>query len=192
MTALSVIVPTPDGGRLDRLAASLDGQLRDGDEVLIVGDTFHGDLSHVARAVAATPHWRWLEHDAGRAAWGHPQINYGMEQATGDYLVFQDDDDVFAPDALLYIRRATRHLEPPRPLIFKFKIARAGGLVLPQGQVVAENRIGGHCLVVPNVKDKLGTWTDRYAGDWDFIEETLRLWEPIKPVFRPEVITLAR
>jgi hypothetical protein len=114
-----------------------------------------------------------------------------MANAVGDYLIFQDDDDVFYPDALLNIRRAVRHGDP-RPHIFKFRITRAGGLVLPQGQVVAENRIGGHCLVTPNDPERLGSWTDRYAGDWDFIEETLRLWEPIKPVFRPEIITLAR
>lgn len=157
-----------------------------------MGDTFHGNLDHVRRTIERAPHWRWLEHNAGRAAWGHPQINFGMTQAQGDYLVFQDDDDVFAPDALVNIRRAARHLAPPRPLIFKFKIARAGGLVLPQGKVVEENKIGGHCLVVPNEPTRLGTWTDRYAGDWDFIEETLRLWEPLEPVFRPEVIAYAR
>lgn len=115
-----------------------------------------------------------------------------MQEARGDYLVFQDDDDMFAPDALLYIRRATRHLKPPRPLIFKFKIHRAGGVTLPRGRDLGLGKVGGHCLVVPNVKEKLGTWTDRYEGDWDFIEETLRLWEPLEPVFRQEVITYAR
>lgn len=158
----------------------------------MVGDTHTNDLHDVRQWVELQPHWRWLELDAGRHAWGHPQINYGMQEAVGDYLVFQDDDDVFAPDALINIRRATKHLDPPRPLIFKFKIGRAGGLVLPQGQEIAESRIGGHCLVVPNVKEKLGAWTDRYAGDWDFIESTLQLWMPLGPIFRPEVITFAR
>ena len=165
--------------------------MREGDEVIVVGDTHSAPLHEVAAWVEAQAGWRWLAHDAGRHAWGHPQINHGMANARGDYLVFQDDDDVFYPDALLNIRRAVRHGEP-RPHIFKFRITRAGGLVLPRGRLVAENQIGGHCLVTPNDPERLGSWTDRYAGDWDFIEETLRLWEPTKPVFRPEVITLAR
>lgn len=160
--------------------------------MIVVGDTFHGNDLEPTRIAVVNAGWRWYEHDAGYAGWGHPQINFGMTKARGDYLVFQDDDDVFAPGALQYIRRAAKHLDPPRPLIFKFKIARAGGLTLPIGQEIAENRIGGHCIVPPNVPEKLGKWTDRYAGDWDFIEETLRLWEPLKPVFRQEVITYAR
>lgn len=192
MTSLSVIVPTPDGGSLPNLFASLQGQLRDGDEVIVVGDTHHGhDLTLVKNYVEACG-FTWLEHDAGYMGWGHPQINFGMTQAKGDYLVFQDDDDVFAPDALLHIRRAARNAKPPRPLIFKFRIARSGGLVLPIGRELGMGKIGGHCLVVPNVPEKLGKWTDRYEGDWDFIEETLRLWEPLEPVWRPEVITNAR
>lgn len=189
---LSIIVPTPDGGRLERLRDSLDGQLRDGDEVIVVGDTFHGDLSHVGSVIRTWPGWRWEEHDAGYMGWGHPQINYGMTVARGDYLVFQDDDDIFAPGALQYIRRATRHLDPPRPVIFKFKPARFGNITLPVGTDIGCGKIGGHCLVPPNDPARLGKWSDRYEGDWDFIEETLRLWEPVKPVFRPEVITFAR
>ena len=159
----------------------------------MVGDTFHGPLDHLRQVVESMPHWRWLEYNAGRAAWGHPQINYGMDYAEGDYLLFQDDDDVYAPDALLNVRRAVKHLDPPRPVLFKFKAARAGGRTfwVEQG-VVKLGWIGGHCMVVPNVKERLGTWTDRYEGDFDFIEETLRLWEPLEPVWRQEVIVHAR
>lgn len=188
----SIIVPTPDGGTLPLLRDSLQGQLREGDEVLIIGDTFDRDLDELATVVRSWG-WRYEEHDAGYMGWGHPQINYGMEIATGDYLLFQDDDDLYMPDALLNIRRAVRHLDPPRPLLFKFKAMRFGGMTFwrEQGRV-EEGWIGGHCLVVPNVKEKLGKWTDRYEGDFDFIRDTLKLWEPLEPVWRQEVIVLAR
>jgi hypothetical protein len=52
--------------------------------------------------------------------------------------------------------------------------------------------VGGHCMVVPNVPEKLGQWTDRYEGDFDFIEDTLKRWEPLEPVWRQEVIVHAR
>lgn len=160
----------------------------------MVGDTFHGtDLSGVREFVESQQHWRWLEHDAGRAAWGHPQINFGITQATGDYLMFMDDDDVYYGDALANVRRAVKHLDPPRPLLFKFRARRAGGATFwLQRGLVQRNTIGGHCIVVPNVQEKIGRWADEYSGDFDFIEETLELWKPLEPVWRDEVIVDAR
>lgn len=194
MKTLSIIIPTPDGGNLPALHASLAGKLYPGDEVIVVGDTFseHPNLPAVATAVQNAG-WRWLEHNAGYMGWGHPQINYGITQAKGDYLVFQDDDDVFAPDAMVNIHRAIRHVEPPRPHLFRFKAARFGGQTfwIKKG-LVAQGAIGGHCLVTPNIPEKTGKWTDRYEGDFDFIEETLRLWEPLEPIWRQEVISFAR
>jgi hypothetical protein len=193
LKSLSIIVPTPDGGNLPALADSLRGKLYPGDEVIVVGDTFHGvDLSPVRNYVLDQPQWRWEEHDAGRAAWGHPQINYGMSVAKGDYLAFQDDDDIYAPGAIVNIHRAIRRA-PLAPHLFRFRAARFGGAAIWQEKGrVEEGYIGGHCIVTPNVPEKTGRWTDRYCGDFDFIEETLRLWEPIAPVWREEVIVLAR
>lgn len=189
---LSIIVPTPDGGNLPALADSLRKQLYPGDEVIVVGDTFHGPLDAVRDWVLQQPQWRWVEHDAGRAAWGHPQINYGMTVARGDYLLFQDDDDIYAPGALVNVHRAIRRA-PLAPHLFRFKAARYGGQpIWQQKGVVAVGMIGGHCIVTPNDPARTGRWTDRYEGDFDFIEETLRLWEPIAPVWREEVIVLAR
>lgn len=158
----------------------------------MVLDTHTHQLFKVREWVDETPGWRWLAVDAGRHAWGHPQINIGMAAAQGDYIVFQDDDDVFAHDAISNIHRATRHLDPPRPLLFRFHAKRFGRTFWTERGLVAQGAIGGHCIVVPNVRAKLGKWTDRYEGDFDFIVETLALWEPLEPVWRPEVITHAR
>lgn len=115
-----------------------------------------------------------------------------MTLAKGDYILFQDDDDIYAPGALVNVHRAVRRI-PPAPHLFRFRAARFGGAAIWQQKgVVREGMIGGHCMVVPNDPARLGQWTDRYVGDFDFIEETLRLWEPIAPVWREEVIVLAR
>jgi len=178
---------------LNELEESLRYQLVDGDEVLVVLDTHTDSLLPLRAWIDRQPHWRYEVLDAGRHAWGHPQINYGMRLAWGDYLVFQDDDDVFTGDALINIRRAARHLDPPRPLIFKFRAERAGNRVFPiQRGLIAQGAIGGHCLVIPNVSSKFGEWTDRYEGDYDFIVDTLAKWAPLEPVWRDEMITLAR
>lgn len=195
LKTLSIIVPTPDGGRLDRLADSLRGKLYPVDEVIVVGDTTDGPLDAVQQFVEQQPQWRYVDGESTEHSWGHREINRGIQEAQGDYLVFQDDDDVFARDAMVNIHRAVRNVNPPRPHLFRFRAARYGpdGLtVWQQKGRVEEGWIGGHCIVTPNVPEKTGKWTDRYAGDFDFIVETLRLWEPHQPIWRPEVISLAR
>lgn len=189
MTSLSVIVPTPDGGFLGQLFDSIRPQLREADEVIVVGDTHSDPLTEVAEFVRGEGH-RWLELDAGRHAWGHPQVNYGMSQARGDYLVFIDDDDRFAGDAFANIRRAARSLPEPAPMMFRFVSARYG--TLWQEKVVQVGRVGGHEFVVPNIPERLGQWSDSYEGDFDFIVSTLAKWPEYSLVWREQIISIAR
>lgn len=191
MTSLSIIVPTPDGDGLHRLIASIDPQIEIGDDVLIVGDTHDAPLSWLASEIEGKgPPYRFLPLDAGHHCWGHCQINYGITQATGEYLVFIDDDDIFTPEALHIIRARVQEQSEPRPLMFKFHAARLGR-TLPERYEVVESAIGGHCLVAPNIPEKLGLWGCRYGGDFDWIESTLAHW-PAGPAWYDDVIADAR
>ncbi|KPV51453.1 hypothetical protein SE17_21065, partial [Kouleothrix aurantiaca] len=163
-------------------------QLQAGDEVIVVGDTHDGALPHVE--LLCTVHGlRYLAHDAQGHAWGHPQINQGMRVATGDYLVFIDDDDVFDADALATIRAGIAEA-PGRVHLFQFHAARLGR-TLPETHAVVESAIGGHCIVPPNDPAKLGQWGDRYGGDFDFIVTTLAHY-PEGPVWHDQVMAWAR
>lgn len=191
---LSIIVPTADGEGLDVLFASLEGQLTLGDQVLVVGDTHDGPVERAESLVVNHPHFPlnvfdYIEHDAGHHCWGHCQIVHGMRHATGDYLVFIDDDDCFSDGALDAIRRAAAEQPSPRPLMFRFWSERHG-MYFPPRHEVRESAIGGHCMVVPNIPDRLGQWTCRYAGDYDFIVSTLELW-PEGPAWYDDVIACA-
>src|SRR5262245_6575165 len=160
---LSIIVPTHDGDGLEALFESMIAQLAPDDEVLIVGDTRDGELGDVQRAVRAAG-FRYLAHNSGHHCWGHCQINAGIrEAAIGNYLVFIDDDDCFPDGALDTIRRAAAEQPTPRPLMFKFWSERHGR-TLPPRHEVRESAIGGHCMVTPNIPDRLGRWECRYAG----------------------------
>jgi hypothetical protein len=188
---LSIIVPTPDGEGLHTLFDSLYGQIRPGDEVLVVGDTHDGPLPFVQTLIDSIgPPFRYLECDAGHHCWGHCQINHGMLAAAGDYLVFIDDDDTFTPYAFAAIRQAIRLQTEPRVLMFKFHCARLGR-TLPERYEAIESAIGGHSIVPPNIPEKFGRWGCRYGGDFDFIASTLALW-PNGPAWHDDVIASAR
>lgn len=182
---LTIIVPTADGDGLDTLFASVADQLLLGDEVLIVGDTFEG----VPDVAVLPPQSRYIAYDAGHHCWGHCQINYGITRAKGDYLIFIDDDDCFPDGALDTIRTAIADQPEPRPLMFKF-YSRRHGRTLPPGHYVQESAIGGHAMVVPNIPERLGQWSCRYAGDYDWIVSTLALW-PSGPAWYDDVIACA-
>ena len=171
---LSIIVPTHDGDGLDRLFESVFDQLLPGDELLIVLDVHDGSPDGLPHGLEM-PQAKYLELDAGHHCWGHCQINYGITQARGDYLIFIDDDDCVPGGALDSIRRAIAEQVEPRPLMFRFW-SRRHNTYLPQGHYIRESAIGGHAMVVPNVTGRLGTWACRYAGDYDWIVSTVALW----------------
>ncbi|MEK0431707.1 MAG: hypothetical protein RL139_1511 [Gemmatimonadota bacterium] len=202
LPGLTVITPTQGRETLTRL---LDSVAANGlgenpqDEHLVVIDA-HGMADHEVARIQSTvgaygPRWRAIRHDAGGHTWGHCEGNVGIEAArAGNYLTFNDDDDIYAPGAFAAIRQAIADdavQGGPRVHIFRFtSYWRA---VLPEGRNVARGHIGGHCLVVPNVDGKVGRLGHQYDGDFDLIDSTLALWGGVDAaVFHEDIIAVAR
>lgn len=159
---LSVIVPTK-GRPAARTIDSITSQLRHGDELILQRDE--------SEDMGATPRTR------------------GMLQATGDWLLFMDDDDIYLPEAFQRIREALRR-EPGRPHLFGMTSGQ--GWRLPQyGHVVKVTNVSTQMFVCPNVKEKLGEWGPRRCGDYDFIASTLAYY-PQGPVWHDEPIAVWR
>lgn len=215
---ISVVMPVcacPDpqdfsGGPHPHFFKALDSIVNAGHddvEILMGAD---GNLPRVRESLAAWSSSRGGRHPAiayheysfsGR--WGNLQRNLLLQEATGDMVCFQDQDDEFFPNALAEVNQiAGEH--PGRPLIFRMAAYQSGTFgarqrepsVLWQVEGCLElGQIGGHMIVVPNVKHLLGQWKeDAYAGDWFFINDTLQRFaaESISPCWRGEFISILR
>jgi hypothetical protein len=198
---LSVICPTVGGGDLARMFDSVLAQrLFPGDEVIIAEDTTETDDPAVAETCliyrsrlqargCAVKHLAVAGADGHD--WGNSQRNRAIEWATGHYLTFMDDDDVYVVGAFDSIRKAAAEFWPERrPMVFRF--VTPWREVLWQRRAVIETRIGGHQFVCPNDASKLGRWSERYTADFDFIATTLEYYRMEDLVWRAELIAVTR
>lgn len=196
---LSLIIPTAGRPSLRRTLESAAPQVLPGDECIVVGDTLDGPLPQTEAICRDYPWVRYIEHAHDAHRWGHPQFDAGQAAAIGDWLIGQDDDDVWTPDAFAAIRAAIAHAEYPRPLLFRFR-SYFGGFVFwhtAGPEWIRQGHIGGHCLVQPGrahgkVGQRAVNGTYRYESDFDWITSTLANWAPIEPLWCDHVIAEQR
>jgi hypothetical protein len=120
--------------------------------------------------------------------WGHRARDLAMPRASGTHLMFCDDDDIYAPDALQTVRGKVCG-NPHRVHLFAMKL---GETVYEPDEPVTIGRVGTPMIVVPNVPEKLGSWgTTTYEGDWEFLSSTLAK-RGDRPICHPEVIAMIR
>lgn len=188
---LSVIVPTIGRSTLDRMLASirhgsLDEEYINADriEILVIGDCHIGaepiesNLEYAA-AVSKQYDARYVEYDGGIHCFGHPQRNYGQSIAIGRWLAWLQDDDVWTPGAVDEILKSIDvsddNVNNLVPRIFRTQTWQAG--VVWKDQAIREANVDADCIVALNYPDRLGEWINRYCGDFDFIQQTCKLWD---------------
>jgi len=171
--SIGVVIATPGRRSLYRTLQSIAYQgLEPGDDVLVVGDGHHQPTADLVEAFGEPFHYAATQVTR---TWGHDQLNYGVKKVKGDLLIYQDDDDIFAPRAFDEIRRiATRF--PGVPFLGRVKTPNLG---LLWQNAAPDALLDGHCLVVPNVKEKLGYFTREYAGDQAWIKTNLDAYEEV-------------
>jgi glycosyltransferase involved in cell wall biosynthesis len=159
----SVVVPTVGRRTLDAALRSVTVQLLPGDELFVVCND-RGDQGDWAR-------------------------NGAIERAIGSHLVFLDDDDEFAPDALATFRRFAIEY-PSRIGLFRMRLP-TGELVWRE-PIFESGQVGSSTMLVPNIPGCVGRWVQTEIGnDWSFIEETVRL-QGQNPIFRNEIVASVR
>jgi hypothetical protein len=195
---LSVIIPTVGRPSLERtLRSLLQQQCWIRWEAVLVGDSHGGNWAEqlpLARRLAKThPRLSYTEHDGGLHAWGHPQRNHGATVARGKFLAWLGDDDIYLPGAFHAIQEAVlAHEDEGRVFLFRW-IAPWKQVLWHRAGYLAEGHIDAECIVCPNVPERLGVWSPRYQGDYDFIDATVRLWGGLeRVVWQSEVIAQAQ
>lgn len=177
---LSIIIPSI--GRLSLLLTlqSIRPQLHDDDEVIVVFDGqpdkyLLRDIGHYAPQVVTLksgPH----------GDWGATPRTIGQGMATGDLLLWMDDDDEYTPNALETVRVAA--MEHPAEILL-FQMRRKDQSLVWNDRRLKCGNISTQCVAVPNGLP-LGRWGTHYAGDFDFIKSTCDLNAP--PVWIESVI----
>ena len=191
---MSIIIPTIGEGFLGRCLDSIMPQLCEGDEVIVVGDLREGPLPKIEAEVRKRKPCRYLPlKESSTCDWGHGNLNAAMRYATGDWITWNDDDDVYTPDALEIIRNAALKQRSPKPIIFRYR-SPFGYVVPPHAGKSLQGHMSGQCLVIPNIPERFGTWTTRYEGDYDMLQSTLAAWGAVgvSAEWRHEVIGLGR
>jgi len=169
--SIGVVIATPGRRSLLRTMNSILYQgLEPGDDVLVVGDGYHKPTAELV-GIMGWP-FRYVATQKTRD-WGHSQQNYGLQRVRGDWLLLQDDDDVFLPRAFDEARTIIEKLESPRPIIGRVMTPYLGILWTEP----MKEPLDGHCLVVPNDKSKLGYFGLEYAGDQKWLASNLEAYE---------------
>lgn len=187
--SLTILLTTVGRPTLRATLASLRGQAwRPGDEVLLAHDGPAAPGTLALWEASGLPGRAVVLGGGPHGDWGHTPRNLLMEEARGEYVLHMDDDDAYAPGAIAAVRAA---LAASRGDLFLFRMRYGDGRVLWDGPELRLGNVSTQLFAHPAAAP-LGTWGPFYGGDYQFIEETVRLNPGRTLRWVPEVIALIR
>lgn len=197
--SLSILIPTAGNGDIPHVLHSISTQKTiPEDDVIIIADGAQPFIRASIEAIRDTGTFpckiRYLETQRTND-FGHSQLNEAFAEAHGDYIMVQDDDDIFLPRSFEVIREKLDEEAIPymKPHIFRFYTNDHWLVWNPQDQHrIEETLIGSHNLVVPNIASKIGRFTPRYRGDFDWTKSTLAFYPESDWKWHTEIITRQR
>ena len=191
MPCFSIITPTICRRSLVDTLNSVGRQMARYDEHIVVSD---GAPDHWVRDEISARARTTLLHTERISGYGNVQRDLGIEAATGDYLIFVDDDDVLVEGALDVIRPLVA--DSPGSL-FLFKTRYEGYNSIPQGEVlwktphVYQSNVGTGMIVAPRLLT-MPKWSigdgRLYDADFHFIKA---MADMVPVVWRDEIIQWA-
>jgi len=164
---VSVIIPTIGRPSLARAVTSFARQRRPGDEILVVGP-IGTDVPEGCRFIPCV----------SAQNWGATERTLGIAAATGDYLAFMDDDDIYLPNARQAMAESATVM-PDLPVVFRMHTPEG---VIWSEPVLKNGRVSSQLFFIPNVPSRLGKWSARRCGDYEFLKTCH--WPKYRPIFR--------
>lgn len=119
-----------------------------------------------------------------RKGWGGQERTVGIAKASDDYLAFIDDDDYYLSGHRQIMHQAILENKKNHPILFRMKY--------PLGRVIWDDpklrcgNVGTPMIFIPNQKEMIPPWGDRYHADFDFVN--CFGWQARKIIWRPEII----
>lgn len=191
---LSIILPTIGRPTLPQALATV-GELEDGDELIVVGDTLDGRVEF-AELETGLHGGTYIPHAGPDHNWGNHQFNRGLEEAReGNHIVPFSDDDGLAPGGLDALREAIRTQPRPRPIMMQFQhIQPSGWVEILDGREIVPGRVSGANFITPKLPGKLPMVDPEHGplSDYHWIRKTLDLWPPGCVEYVPVVLIKMR
>lgn len=196
MAEFSIIIPTLGRNTLKRALDSIYSQSSDEDEVQLVfdgADSYNrsveplkdfGDLP-IKSCCETVPELSGCP--------GATQRNWAIDAkiTRGTHILWLGDDDVYRSGALDRVRYWCDRY-PDKCLMFKM-YTFWHTIVWGDEPELREGNVSDHIFVAPNIPANLGRYTNRYAGDFDFIRETVyNFGGESEVIWVPEIIVQCR
>jgi len=185
--ALTIIIPTIGRSSINKTLDSIALQLEMHDQVFVIGDGSYPETKKLVQQYGVQ--YGYFEIPNGpHHDWGARARNFGIDLAKKAYIIFMDDDDEYLPGAFRCIKSAIQQ-KPGYPFMFRMI---HGKNTLWKDHEIRIGNVSSQMVAVPNIKTKLGRFTERYEGDFDFIRSTADFYFPdYNPfVWRDEIISI--
>jgi glycosyltransferase involved in cell wall biosynthesis len=157
MPKFSIVTPTIMRITADRTMASVDAQTSsDYEHIVVIDGAEPAELSAHAAERWASPRRKFIRCGARHNDCGATCRNIAAHQATGDYILYLDDDDYYVPDAIETLVRLVGDRGPEAMGVFPITMGGVRWLVLPPGecrtatcQIYHRRLINGEVVAMP-------------------------------------------
>lgn len=170
---ITVVTPTIMRASLRQMVDDVAKCLLPGDEHLIIRDGLSAPRDPgVVDNPPTSAYTKWLSLSDEASDWGNAQRDLGIQEASGDCIVFLDDDDMPAKGGYDKLHS----LEPDSNMSYMFMMSNISTNVLLTGEEVRLGGVSTQMFVTPNRKD-LPKWADdnSYGSDYTFIKNVLSM-----------------
>ncbi len=190
---VSIVLPTYNGARyLRQSLESCLGQTHRNLELIVVDDGSSDPTPQIVGSYQ-DPRLQYIRHARNKGLPG--ALNTGFDRATGDYLTWTSDDNMFLPDA---IEKMVRFAEAGHHAFvfcdyYRFHGADTSGgtvrITLPDDPPLDRDNYIGYCFLYSRqVRDRIGDYdpNTRLAEDYDYwirVSKQFRLAHLSEPLY---------